>query len=892
MARNEETLHVDSHPTTRNAAHLTRRSFIKATTAATALAAASSLTACAPATSDLAATGEDAEVAHPVGRDIVSGEWKTAACWHNCGGRCLNKVLVQDGVVVRQKTDDTHEDSPDYPQQRGCLRGRSQRKQVFAEDRIKYPLKRAGWSLDAPNGELRGKDEWERVSWDEALDLVAQGLTRAKEQYGNRSILLLKGWNPEMTRTMGAFGGFTNFWDTNSYGSWSKTPFVIGFHHDNMQDQTINDRYDLRNCETIVMMAMNPAWSAAGSQMWNYWQAKAAGAKFIVVDPMYSETAATLDAEWIPIRPATDMAFLLGVAYAMLEADEAEGLIDWDFLNRCTVGFDAEHMPSDAKQQTNFKDYVQGAYDNTPKTPEWASEICGASPEAIRNLARAMGKDHKVGFLVSTASARINNTDNLPQLVMTVGAMGGHMGKSGHATGSAYHANCGNAGPVLVKAGSATMPKTKNPCSTGVRQPQLYELIKNGGGDVLDVSNAYGSFHEGIPTTLGPIKGIFHSTDATLQTSLNQKEGIEAHRAVDFVLTRAQFMTTNARYSDIILPVTTEWERVGGVTSSNREFVYCYSQVTEPIGEAKTDQEIGTLLLQGMGMDPALAYDKSETQQFFEQIAGCQVLDDDGEMKPLVTITADDIQKMGVEGEAQEGVISMDEFITNGGYQYERTPDDGHGFIGWKSFVDDPAGKPLKSNSGKIEIYCQQRYDLMASYGYPGVEQYKPYPTYVTPCVGYESTFKDGKIGGEKGDYPFIMYNPHYLRRSHTVFDNCPWLRETWANPVFVSREDAKAKGISDGDTVLISTPAGKGLRRAAVLDILLPGVVGVPHGAWVDVDEKTGIDRAGSDNYLIGAEYGGFGVSGYNNQICNIEKYTGDALEPDCEWPQRIVNA
>ena len=72
-------------------------------------------------------------------------------------------------------------------------------------------------------------------------------------------------------------------------------------------------------------------------------------------------------------------------------------------------------------------------------------------------------------------------------MIVALGAMGGHMGKSGHATGSAYHANCGNAGPVLVKAGSATMPKTKNPCSTGVRQPQLYELIKNGGGDVLDV---------------------------------------------------------------------------------------------------------------------------------------------------------------------------------------------------------------------------------------------------------------------------------------------------------------------------------------------------------------------------------------------------------------------
>ena len=197
-----------------DAAHLTRRSFIKATTAATALAAASSLTACAPATSDLAATGEDAEAAHPVGRDIVSGEWKTAACWHNCGGRCLNKVLVQDGVVVRQKTDDTHEDSPDYPQQRGCLRGRSQRKQVFAEDRIKYPhqARRAGaWTL--PMDELRGKDEWERVSWDEALDLVAQGLTARQGAVWQPLHPAPEGLESRRsTRTMGAFGGFTNFW--------------------------------------------------------------------------------------------------------------------------------------------------------------------------------------------------------------------------------------------------------------------------------------------------------------------------------------------------------------------------------------------------------------------------------------------------------------------------------------------------------------------------------------------------------------------------------------------------------------------------------------------------------------------------------------------------------
>lgn len=747
MARNEETLHVDSHPTTRNAAHLTRRSFIKATTAATALAAASSLTACAPATSDLAATGEDAEAAHPVGRDIVSGEWKTAACWHNCGGRCLNKVLVQDGVVVRQKTDDTHEDSPDYPQQRGCLRGRSQRKQVFAEDRIKYPLKRAGWSLDAPNGELRGKDEWERVSWDEALDLVAQGLTRAKEQYGNRSILLLKGWNPEMTRTMGAFGGFTNFWDTNSYGSWSKTPFVIGFHHDNMQDQTINDRYDLRNCETIVMMAMNPAWSAAGSQMWNYWQAKAAGAKFIVVDPMYSETAATLDAEWIPIRPATDMAFLLGVAYAMLEADEAEGLIDWDFLNRCTVGFDAEHMPSDAKQQTNFKDYVQGAYDNTPKTPEWASEICGASPEAIRNLARAMGKDHKVGFLVSAASAR---------------------------------------------------------------------------------------------------------------------------------------------YADIILPLTTEWERFDGLFGgtlghkSNREMMVAYQQIIDPLYEAKSDQDIACELAEKLGIARADVYPFDVKQQYFNQLASMEVCDEDGKTYvPAVGITQEDIDELGVEGEPQEGKLAYQELKQLGVYQVKRTPDDNYGYIAFKDFVEDPEANPLETPSGKLEIYSQTLADTFSAMGWDTVT---PIPTYVKVTNGYEDASASG------AEYPLQVMNPHYLRRAHSVFDNIGWLREAWTNPVFISTADADAAGVSDGDTVLVSSPYGQCVRNACVYAGLMPGVVALPHGAWVAVDEETGIDVAGADNCLTGPAPNGQGVSGYNSALCKIGKYTGEALAPDAEQPLRIV--
>ena len=146
-----------------NELNLSRRTFLKASTAA---AAALSLGGCA----NTLTTASPDQVAN------MEGEWKTAACWHNCGSRCLNKALVIDGVVVRQKTDDTHPDSPDYPQQRACLRGRSQRQQVFGADRLKYPMRRKNWAPGGGQKELRGQDEWVRITWEEAFESIASEL--------------------------------------------------------------------------------------------------------------------------------------------------------------------------------------------------------------------------------------------------------------------------------------------------------------------------------------------------------------------------------------------------------------------------------------------------------------------------------------------------------------------------------------------------------------------------------------------------------------------------------------------------------------------------------------------------------------------------------------------
>lgn len=873
---------------------LSRRQFVKASGAIAASAAALSAVGCAPGT-EIAETGgenNDFVVANPE----EGGEWVSAACWHNCGGRCMNKVMVKDGVVVRQKTDDTHEDSFDYPQQRGCVRGKAQQQQCFGADRLLYPMKRKNWSPENPNGDLRGKDEWERISWDEAIKYVADQFKTIIEKYGVESILVGGLASRSEAPYLNAIGGHTSISDSTSHGVYNMPwPQYIGITNMDLMDWTTmmttgNDRMDLLNADTVLFYSSNPAWSAAGTPIMSFIRAKENGTKFISVDPMYTASAHMLDADWVPVRTGTDTAFLLGVASEMLRLDEEEGnIVDWDFLDKYTVGFDADHKPTDLKEDVNFRDYLAGAYDGIPKTAQWASGICGTPVEKITEFARSIGKAHNVWMLHNFGMARCTGAENIPQLFMTITAMGGHIGKPGNCMSSNYHQmNCGNSGPYLVLPGAAGLPVVPNPVEGVIPGPQAWDAVFSG------KYHYCGDFYGGVQGVPGEdrtcdIHCIVHDTSAYLQTGPNMKRGIEAHRKVDFVVSKAQFLTTNAKYSDIVLPVNTEWERPGRLDMSNREFLSCASQVIEPLGESKSDQEINTLLLEALGVDPMTVYPFDEKQGFFNSIATSMVMGKEG-YGPLVTITEQDIAEWGVEGTPQEGVVALADFIKNGGYQVERKlGDEQSQYIGYAAFIADPEANPLPSNSGKFEICSQAKADGLNQVGFSN-HDYKPYPEYLVPEVGYESTFAGGDIGGEKGEYPFLLFTPHYMRRSHSVFNNCPWLRESWPNPVFLNAADAAAKGVAEGDTVRVWTEFGSVLRTAALMENMMPGHVGIPHGAWSNVDEETGIDHGGADNYLIGNHIYGMGVTGYNNNNCNFEKYAGESIEPDCMVDQRII--
>ena len=244
-------------------AKFSRRDFLKGTVAATAAVAGLGMLG----KENAFAENTTAVVEHaPIVDPEEGGKWIAAACWHNCGGRCMNKVMVKDGMVVRQKTDDTHPDSFDYPQQRGCVRGKAQQQQCFGADRLKYPMKRKHWSPEEPNGDLRGRDEWERISWDEAIRYVADQYKTIKEKYGNQAFVTGSWGSYTENVPLMFYGGHTSVADSTSYGTYLlNTNTTIGVSRNGFGAN--NDRYDMLNADTIVFLSLNPAWSAPGTPM-------------------------------------------------------------------------------------------------------------------------------------------------------------------------------------------------------------------------------------------------------------------------------------------------------------------------------------------------------------------------------------------------------------------------------------------------------------------------------------------------------------------------------------------------------------------------------------------------------------------------------------------------
>jgi len=820
-------------------------------------------------------------------------KWVPVACWHNCGGRCLNVALVKDGVVIRQKTDDTHPDSPDYPQQRGCARGRSQRHQVFGADRLKYPMKRKNWEPGGGKKELRGRDEWVRISWDEALDLVAGEIKRILDNFGNKSILYGRFVNSPL---INALGGALQPWGVTSDGAWPLPVFLMGGGLPASFFLPANDRMDMRNSKLLVLWGANPAWSSGGDPMYNYLQnKKAGGTKVIIVDPFYSPTVQILADEWIPVRPSTDTALLLAIAYYMIE----NNLQDQEFLDTYTIGFDKDHMPEGSDPKENFKDYILGTYDGVPKTPEWASKICGTDPETIRHFAQQWATIKPAMLISGAAPARTSRGQQYCQAFLTVGWMTGNVGLPGAGVFERYHNVASYGGPPLVQPGGSGFSPKPNPlfpkggafggyAFSGAFDTDYFGMAYEEVWDAILNGEYTASVRGKIPCDIRMLYEIFEDSGSNdLNQIANINKGIQAHRKLEFVVSGDIVLSTRSKYADIVLPITTPWEKEGGgLLTGNPEMLLAYDQATKPLYEAKDAIWVERELAKRLGLNPDEIYPIPLKQQAFNQFAGATVMKEDGTgYEPLLTITEEDIKELDVEGKPQKGRITLKEFKEKGVYQVPRSPGDKYGYVAGKTFRDDPVTNKLTTTTGKLEIHCKLMADIINAFGFTKIS---PIAQYYPPEEGVEDTFADWEKG-IKGEYPLQLITIHYLRRSHSVFNNITQLRKAFPQELMMNPIDAEQRGLKHGDYVVIKSRHGQVLRPVALESRVMPGVVFLGEGAWVEMDEEKGIDLAGATNTLNGTHLSGQGEEPWNSCNVQVEKWNGPTPEPDYKWPLRI---
>jgi anaerobic dimethyl sulfoxide reductase subunit A len=572
----------------------------------------------------------------------------TGAC-HDCGGRCVIKVHVKDGVAIRVTTDDGEE-----PQLRACARGRAYRKRVYDPNRLKYPMKRKG---------KRGEEKFKRISWDEALDTVARELLRVKESYGPSAILAKWGSGNPGKFNEGLFHRFLNMFGgcTMDWGGASAESSVFASRLVYGTLTTGHSRDDHVNSRLIIMWGWNPTVSIWSTNTSFYlMRAKEAGARIVCIDPRFTDSAAVLAHQWIPIRPGADAAMMVAMAYVMI----TENLLDRQFLDRYTLGFEI------------FEEYVMGTDDGEPKTPSWAETITGVPKQTIANIAREYATFKPAALIPAYAPGRTAYGEQYHRLAAILAAMTGNIGIHG---GGAAGFERGPT-PLLGMVGPSISP-VKNPVEAGspsVRgslDTSLRNRTRVHGTRIWDaiLKGKAG----GYPSDL---KLIYIVGSNCLNQTLNTNKGVKALDKLEFIVVHEQFMTPTARFADILLPVSTIWEQIDIARPWLSGAYYIYmNQVIDTMYESKTDYDIFCELATRLGFSYS---DKTEEEW----------------IKEIIRVAPD----------MSQDIPDYNTFKKKGVHKLKFTEPQ----ITFKAQIEDLDNNPFPTPSGKIEIYSPRLADL------------------------------------------------------------------------------------------------------------------------------------------------------------------------------------
>lgn len=470
-------------------------------------------------------------------------------CSYDCGSRCILNVQVACGRVKRIYTDAGPE-----PGLRACPRGLLQGDVVHAPDRLTQPLKRVG---------ARGKGKFVPITWDEALDKVAGELHRIKEQYGNEAILSighsgsmspLHGTGQITRRFFSLLGGCTSI---HGNFSFEAAAFSSRITFGNWMTGSSNDNF--LHSRLIILWGWNPLVTRFGCDTAYYLkQAKAAGARIVCVDPRKSLTVRTLADQWIPVRPGTDAALLIAMAYVII----SENLHDKNFIESYVSGFEP------------FRDYVIGRTDGVPKSPEWAESITGVPSDITVQIARAYATEKPAALCASWAPGRSAFGEQYHRAASALAAITGNIGiLGGYASGGS--------GVVLQGFLWKTLPVPKSPKpGRSIHGTGVYDALSD-----------------------GSIRLLYLVGCNLVNQFLNLNKGLSALQNPEFIVVHELFMTPTARYADLVLPVAhfLEREDIGQPWRGGPYILYAGRALDKPPG-VKSDLAIFTELASRLGI--------------------------------------------------------------------------------------------------------------------------------------------------------------------------------------------------------------------------------------------------------------------------------------------------
>ena len=823
---------------------LTRRGFMKAAGAVTAAGALSSLLACSSnLETDEEAVQEDAAV--DTAEALNEGEEHFATCGWSCSF-CQYRIFTRDGNICHMLPKEDY----DY---RTCLKGRSRIQRTYSDARVQYPMKRV-------EGTPRGGGEWERISWDQAVEEISAKWNQVAEEFGPTANSYYQGGGGFQGSLNGNAGMVMRLFNATGCTKWDYSfdaATNTGLTRGGIQWFDQNEPQDFVNSDYIVLFGGNPinAQIQMGQHLFN---AQEAGAQLVVVDPQFSPTAARAD-RWIPVKPGCDTALFLGLIKRFMEEEtyaadfvlnhtcapylihksgDKEGLyvygsefgeekhagppfwatgapteIDPQMVQNAETGelecFDECENP--AWSYEGDEDYITAWDKFKEHVAEWdfakVNEVCGISEEDFDFLYEMLQPENKVAHYINFGTGAYENGLQAAYAMTACIAMTGNFGEPGRSVGG-FDAMYGNFfGHALSIPSSGTM------CA-GATWLAACDVVQSG--------KLMGQDY--------PIKTLWVSHGGLIGGSVNsdrvKKEMLDE---MEMIVVQDPFLTDTARYADYVLPVCDQYEFMDVIPLSHEKNVRLSEKCIEPLFEAKVDSEIARMFGEAFGLADVV----------------CDVTDEDWWKG-----TFDDVAA------AVENGITLETLQENKEMRYvKEQPYIGN--VGLTNFI---------TATGDLMFYVDQPVPRTASnYDLEAAFDRERMPTYF-----------ENKIAGENSEYkdefPLVMTswrNPSRVHMTHFMKD---WARDVMPDPtLFINPADAEEYGVADGEDILITSTVGQCVMKCAYHNGMRPGMTTYYKG-YAENESKFGSQGAVTTDY---ADAYAVNCSFFDNRI-NVKPWKG----------------